>query len=130
MKGQHWLATVIPRADLIANSKALGIKRHFGELITICSIKYFERSEEYWKYKGRIVFRGDVVKDEYGAAAVFQELSASPTTVQSANPNLAYGCLLGNKTTQADAVRAYIQALLDTVHETWVLVPTELWPKH
>ena len=62
--------------------------------------------------------------------AVFQEMSATPTTIQSANSNLAYGCLPGHKTTQADAVRAYVQAVLKGVYPTWVQVPKELWPDH
>ena len=57
-------------------------------------------------------------------------MSASPTSVHSANSNLAYGCLPGNKTTQADAIRAYVQALLMSMFATWVLVPRELWAPH
>ena len=73
-------------------------------------------------------YRGDNAKDETGAAAVYQELSASPTAIQSANANLAYGCLPGHMTTQADAVRAYVQSLLKSKFETWVQIPPELWP--
>ena len=37
------------------------------------------------------------------------------------------GLLHGHKSSQADAVRAYIQSLLKG-RETWVQVPKELWP--
>ena len=74
------------------------------------------------------MFRGDSVKDEGGAAAVFQEMSAHPTSIASTNMTLAYGCLAGNKTTQADAIAAYVQSKLNSKHPTWVLVPRELWP--
>ena len=97
--------------------------------MSICSIKFWECDPRKHKYKGRICFRGDSVKDQDGAAAVFQELTASPTTVQSANSNIAYGCLEGNETQQADAVRAYVQALLKSKHATWVRIPKELWPE-
>ena len=96
--------------------------------MSICSVKFWEKATEFHKHKGRICFRGDNVKDEHGAVAVFQEMSATPTTIQSANSNLAYGCLPGHKTTQADAVRAYVQAVLKGVYPTWVQVPKELWP--
>ena len=43
--------------------------------------------------KGRIVYRGDCAKDEHGAAAVYQELGANPTSVQGLNACLAYGSL-------------------------------------
>ena len=96
--------------------------------MTICSIKFFECDPSMWKYKGRIVFRGDAVKDQDGAAAVFQELSASPTSIQDANAAIAYGMLPGHKITVADAIRAYIQSLLKSKHKTWVRIPRELWP--
>ena len=70
------------------------------------------------KRKGRICFRGDIVKDQNGALAVFQEMSASPMVVQDANANIAYGALSGNKTTAADALRAYVQSFLKSKHKT------------
>ena len=70
------------------------------------------------------------MKDAYGAWAVFQELSASPVAIQDANANIAYGAMPGNKTTLADAVRAYIQSLLKSKHKTYVAIPHVLWPKH
>ena len=77
--------------------------------------------------KAEFFFRGDCAKDEMGAYAIYEEMSASPTAVHSANANLAYGLLPGHKSTQADAVRAYIQSVLKG-RETWVQVPRELWP--
>ena len=35
----------------------------------------------------------------------------------------------GHGTSTADAVRAYVQALLKSLYETWVAIPYELWPK-
>ena len=98
--------------------------------MSIASIKFYEMAQEYHKYKGRICFRGDIVKDQNGSAAIFQELSANPTNVHDANANLAYGMIPGHKTTQSDALRAYIQSLLKSKHKTWVRVPKELWPAH
>jgi len=126
-----WLEnTVIEREELLKWSRESGVDIHCGDLMAICSIKFWERDAEFHKYKGRICFRGDSVKDQYGAAAVFQELSASPTTVQAANSNIAYGMLPGNKSTQSDAIRAYVQSLLKGKCQTWVQVPYMLWPKH
>ena len=69
------------------------------------------------------------MRDEEGALAVFQELSAHPTTIQDANANVAYGTLPGHDTEAADAVRAYIQSLLKSKYKTWARIPPELWPK-
>ena len=123
-----WLEeSVIEKEELLSKARRDQKKIHCGELMSICSIKHWE-SPSMRKHKGRIVFRGDCVKDEFNAAAVFQELSASPTTIHSANSAIAYGCIPGHTITQADAVRAYVQSTLKSKHETWVSVPKELWP--
>ena len=123
------LSTVIEKAELVAKALKSGEKIHLGELMSICSEKFAELAPELRKLKGRIVYRGDITKDQDGNLAVFQELSASPTSIQSANSCLAYGLLKGHKTTQADAVRAYIQSLLGSKCKTWVALPRELWPQ-
>ena len=80
--------------------------------------------------KGRIVYRGDCAKDEHGAAAGYQELGANPTSVQGLNACLAYGSLPGSSPSAADAVKAYVQALLSSKYKTWIKLPPELRPKH
>ena len=103
---------------------------HFGQLMTIASIKFYELADHLHKMKGRIVYRGDCAKDEHGAAAVYQELGANPTSVQGLNACLAYGSLPGNRATAADAVKAYVQALLSSKYKTWIELPPELRPKY
>ena len=85
-------------------------------------------AEHLGKMKGRIVFRGDIGKDEYGAAAVYQDMAANPTSVQGLNHCLAFGSIPGNKITTADAVKAYVQALLKSKYPTWIELPPELRP--
>ena len=80
--------------------------------MSICSEKFAELAEHLRVLKGRIVFRGDIVKDQEGAAAVFQDLAASPTSIAGINNNLAYGSTPGHKTTTTDAVKAYVQSML------------------
>ena len=72
-----WLeSTVIEKDALIRKARRDGIKVHLGDLLTLCSIKFFEKERKFWKWKGRICFRGDNVRDEDGALAVFQEMSS------------------------------------------------------
>ena len=131
LKEDAWLPeTMIEKDDLIERARKSGKKIHMGNLLTICSIKFHEMAQEYWKYKGRICFRRDEVKDEYGAPAVFQNLSESPTGVHTTNTTIAWGSLPGHSTQVSDAIRAYIQSYLNSQHETWVLIPPELRPKH
>ena len=55
--------------------------------MTICSEKFAELEEQFRILKGRVVYqyRGDSAKDEEGAAAVYQSLSASPTSIRGMN---------------------------------------------
>ena len=128
-KGTWLLHTVTEKSELLSKARATGQKVHYGDLNPICSIKYFELSPDKHVYRGRITFRGDNTKDEEGAYAIFQELSASPTSIQDANCSIAYGLLPGHSSSTADAVKAYIKALLRSKHPTWVRIPKELWPE-
>lgn len=131
VKAGTWdLSTVREKEDVRKEAKASGVSVHFGQLMTIASIKFYELAEHLHKMKGRIVYRGDCAKDEHGAAAVYQELGANPTSVQGLNACLAYGSLPGNRATAADAVKAYVQALLSSKYKTWIELPPELRPKY
>ena len=46
---------------------------HFGTLMDLCHVKHSELPPEQRKYKGRVVLRGDTIKDETGFYAVFSE---------------------------------------------------------
>ena len=115
-------------ADVQAEARRTGTKVHFGKLMSIASIKFYELAQHLQKMKGRIVYRGDCAKDEEGAAAVYRELGANPTSVQGLNACMAYGALPGHTTTAADAVKAYVQALLKSKFQTWIELPPELRP--
>ena len=45
-------------------------KVHFVSLMYICHIKNSELEPQFQKYKGRVVLRGHIVKDDSGAFAV------------------------------------------------------------
>ena len=116
------------QADVRSEAKKTGTSVHFGQLVTIASIKFYELASHLQKMKGRIVYRGDCAKDEHGSAAVYQELGANPTSVQGLNACIAYGSLPGNSTSAADAIKAYVQAYLKGKHRTWIELPSELRP--
>jgi hypothetical protein len=131
IKAGTWsLDSVGEKEGVRAEAKRTGVPVHFGQLMTIASIKFFELAQHLRKIEGRIVYRGDCAKDEHGAAAVYQELGAKPTSVQGLNACLAYGSLLGHSSSAADAVKAYVQAILSSKYKTWIELPPELRPKH
>ena len=67
--------------------------------------------------------------EQNGALAIYQSLSASPATITDATAVIAFGQLPGSTTTSADVVKAYAQAPLGSLRETWVRLPWELWPE-
>ena len=127
-KGTWDLSSVREQDAVRSEAKSSGTSVHFGQLMTIASIKFHELAKHLQKVKGRIVYRGDAAKDELGYAAVYQELGANPTSVQGLNATLAYGSIPGHALSAADAVKAYVQASLKSRHKTWIQLPPELRP--
>ena len=78
------------------------------------------------KFKGRVVFQGNRVLDTSWEAAMFQELSSCPATMQAAKAADCYGLVPGDHVMQADAEMAYTQSLLGEV-KTWVRIAKEQW---
>ena len=79
------------------------------------------------KFKGRVVFQGNQVRDQSRNTAMFQELSSCPAAMEAAKAADCYGLIPGHKTEQADAVVAYTQSKLGGV-PTWVRLPRDQWP--
>ena len=52
-------------------------KVHFASLMDLCHLKNSELDSQFQKYKGRVVLRGDIVKDDSGSYAVFTEQGSS-----------------------------------------------------
>ena len=85
-------------------------------------------SDKRRKYKGRAVFQGNNVRDEYGNWAIFAELGSSPATMEAARSADAYGLCPGHAVEQSDAEQAYTQAWLSGT-PTWVRLPRDQWPQ-
>jgi hypothetical protein len=101
---------VKPKQQVMAEAKANNRKVHFGSLMELCHIKNSQLGKEFWVYKGRIVFRGDLVKDETGQFAVFTEQGASASHMAAAKFMDAISRMPGNSGEDSDAVGAYTQA--------------------
>ena len=68
------------------------------------------------------MFLGDRVMDQFGSAAVFEELTSSPAGMEASRFCDFYGSLPGHVSQQADAEQAYTQAYLPHGH-TWIKLP-------
>ena len=70
------LTKVRSKKEVIDEARTKGAKVHFASLMDICHLKNAEL-EAKQKYKGRVVLRGDIVKDDSGSYAVFTEQGSS-----------------------------------------------------
>ena len=123
---------VMEKNDRLEAAKAAGEVIYIAEIMSIASIKHWETPAKR-RRKGRIVLRGDDVRDAWGSAAVFGQLYSLPTNVQATNIALFYGMLHGNSIWAADCVKAYLQASLlnqDAEKMYYVCLPEELWLPH
>ena len=71
------LTKVRNKKEVIDEARNNGRKVHFASLMDLCHLKNSELEPRYQKYKGSIVLRGDTVKDDSGAYAVFTEQGSS-----------------------------------------------------
>ena len=65
------------KKEVIDEARTKGAKVHFASLMDICHLKNAELEAKHQKYKGRVVLRGDIVKDDSGSYAVFTEQGSS-----------------------------------------------------
>ena len=71
------LAKVKSKKKVIEEARMAGATVHFASLMDICHLKNAELEAKHQKYKGRVVLRGDIVKDNSGSYAVFTEQGSS-----------------------------------------------------
>ena len=82
---------------------------HVGRIFSFCREKTSELApnDPRRKFKGRVVFQGNQVKDQNWNTAMFQELSSCPAAMEAAKAADGYGLIPGHDTQRADAVMAY-----------------------
>ena len=84
------------------------------------------------RYKGRVVLRGDIVKDDSGSHAVFTEQGSSASQMTAAKVMDIISRLPGCAGQAADAVSAYTQAKMEenrNVQTFGFCLPRHKWPK-
>ena len=91
---------------MIDEARTKGATVHFASLVDICHSKNAELEPKHQKYKGRVVLRGDIVKDESGSFAVFTEQGSSASQMTAAKVMDTTSRLSGCAGQAADAVSA------------------------
>ena len=107
-------------------------KVHFATLMDICPFKNAVLEPKIQKYKGRVVLRGDNVKDDSGACAVFHRTGLAKLVGVIA-------CLPDCDGQAGDAVSAHTHAQLEDAPkqlkspkskcpDVWIRLPRHEWP--
>ena len=78
------LTKVRSKSEVIDEARTTGAKVHFASLMDKCHLKNAELEAKHQKYKGRVVLRGDIVKDDSGSYAVFTEQGSSASQMTAA----------------------------------------------
>ena len=73
----------------------------------LCHLKNSELEPQFQKHKGRVVLRGDIVKDDSGANAVFTEQGSSASQMTAAKIMDVIARLPDCDGQAADTVSAY-----------------------
>ena len=117
-----------------------GATVHFASLMNICHLKNAELETKHQKYKGRVVLRGDFVKDDSGSCAVFTEQTSSASQMTAAKVMDTISRLPSCDGQAADAVWAYTQVKMEDAHkllkipksecpDIWIRLSRHKWPE-
>ena len=103
-------------------------------------MKSTELEATHQKYKGRVVFRGDIVKDDSASCAVFTEQGSSASQMTAAEVMDIISRLPGRAGQAIDAVSAYTQVKMEDAPkllknpksecpDIWIRLPRHKWPR-
>ena len=134
------LTKVRSKKEVIDEARTKGAKVHFASLVDICHLKNAELEAKHQKYKGRVVLRGDIVKDDSGSYAVFTEQGSLASQMTAAKVMDIISRLRGCAGQAADAVSAYTQVKMKDAPkllkipksecpDIWIRPPRHKWPK-
>ena len=78
------LTKVGSKKEVIDEARTAGATVHFASLMDMCHLKNAELEAKHQKYKGRVVLRGEIVKDDSGSYAIFTVQGSSTSQVTAA----------------------------------------------
>ena len=125
---------------MIDEARTKGAKVHFASLMDICYLKKAAMEAKHRKYKGRVVHRGDLVKDDSGSYAVFTEQGSSASLMTAAKVMDIISRLPGCAGQAADAESACTQVKMEDAPkllkipksecpDIWIRLPRHKWPE-
>ena len=109
------LTKVGSKKEVIDEARTKGAKVHFASLMDVCHLKNVELEPQFQKYKGRVVLRGETVKDDSGSFAVFSERGSSASQMTAAKVLDVIARQPGCSAQAADVISAYTQVKMEDV---------------
>ena len=134
-----WNKTKVRSKSEVIDETRTGRKVHFASLMDLCHLETAELETKHQKYKGRVVFRGDIVKDDSGSCAIFTEQGSSASHMTAKVMDII-SRLQGCDGQAADAVSAKTQVKMEDAPkllknpksecpDIWIRLPRHKWPK-
>ena len=111
------LTKVRSKKEVIDEARTSGATVHFASLMDICHLKNAELEAKHQKYKGRVLLRGDIVKDDSGSYAVFTEQGSSASPMTAAKIMDIISRLPDCDGQAADAISASTQVKMEDAHK-------------
>ena len=131
-----WNLTKVRSKKEVIDETSAGATVLLASLMDICHLKNAELEAKHQKYKGRVVLRGDIVKDDSGSYAVFTEQGSSASQMTAAKIMDIISRLPGCDGQAADAVSASTQVKMEDAHKLLKIPKSEcpdIWirlPRH
>ena len=119
------LTKVRNKSKVIDEARTSGAKVHFASLVDIYHLKNSELEAKHQEYRGRVVLRDDIVKDDSWSYAVFTEQGSSASQMTAAKIMDIISRLPGCDGQAADAVSAYTQVKMEDAHKLFKIPKSE-----
>ena len=134
------LTKVRSKKEVIDEARTSGATVHFATLMDKGHLKNADLEAKHQKYKGRVVLRGDIGKDDSGSYAVFTEQRSSASQMTATKIMDIISRLPGCAGQATDAVSAYTQVEMEDAHkllkipksecpDIWIRLSRHKWPK-
>ena len=134
------LTKVKSKKQVIDEARTAGATVHFASLMDTCHLKNAELEAKHLKYKGRVVLRGDIVKDDSASYAVFTEQGSSASQMTAVKVMDIKSRLPRCAGQAADVVSAHSQVKMEDAPkllkipksecpDIWIRLPRHKWPK-
>ena len=123
------LTKVKNKSEVIDEARTKDHTVHFASFMDLCHLKNSElEPQQFQKYKGRVVLRGGIVKDDSGSYAVFTEQGSSYQDYQDVQDKQQMQYPRIPRVKMEDAP-SFLQIPISECPNIWIRPPRHKWPE-